>query len=472
MKRKHVTFDVTVDDGLGGTDTETVTVTITGTNDAPVLSVTNLSADEDGVSVVGTPSFTDVDLTDEHTFSVTAMPVGQGSVSIDPISGQYTYSPGSDFQSLALGVTTDVSFDVTIDDGNGGVDTETVTVTITGTNDAPILTVSDLATDEETTVSGTPSFTDIDLGDTHTFSVTAMPADQGSVSIDASTGEYTFNPGTDFQGLGLGETQDVTFDVTVDDGLGGTDTETVTVTITGTNDAPELTVSNLNAIEDGVAVIGNPSFTDVDLTDEHSFSVTPMPNGQGSVAIDPISGQYTYSPGSDFQSLALGATTDVSFDVTIDDGNGGVDTETVTVTITGTNDAPILTVSDLATDEETSVSGTPSFSDIDLGDTHTFSVTAMPADQGSVSIDATTGEYTFNPGTDFQGLGLGETQDVTFDVTVDDGLGGTDTETVTVTITGTNDAPELTVSNLNAIEDGVAVVGNPSFTDVDLTDEP
>ncbi|WP_413698868.1 VCBS domain-containing protein [Psychromonas sp. KJ10-10] len=448
-----------------------MTVTITGTNDAPELTVSNLNAIEDGVAVVGNPSFTDVDLTDDHSFSVTPIPIGQGSVTIDPISGQYTYSPGSDFQSLALGATTDVSFDVTIDDGNGGTDTETVTVTITGTNDAPILTVSDLATDEETSVSGTASFSDIDLGDSHTFSVTAMPADQGSVSIDASTGKYTFNPGTDFQGLGLGDTQDVTFDVTVDDGLGGTDTETVTVTITGTNDAPELTVSNLNAIEDGVAVVGNPSFTDVDLTDQHSFSVTAMPAGQGSVSIDPISGQYTYSPGSDFQSLALGATTDVSFDVTIDDGNGGVDTETVTVTITGTNDAPILTVSDLATDEETSVSGTASFTDIDLGDTHTFSVTAMPADQGSVSIDASTGEYTFNPGTDFQGLGLGETQDVTFDVTVDDGLGGTDTETVTVTITGTNDAPELTVSNLNAIEDGVAVVGNPSFTDVDLTDD-
>ncbi|WP_413698871.1 VCBS domain-containing protein [Psychromonas sp. KJ10-10] len=231
-----------------------------------------------------------------------------------------------------------------------------------------------------------------------------------SVSIDANTGEYIYDPGSDFQSLALGETKDVSFVVTVDDGLGGTDTETVTVTITGTNDAPIVAVTNLNTIEDGASVVGNATFADVDLTDDHTFSVSPMFVGQGTVSIDSGNGQYTYSPGSDFQSLALGATTDVSFDVTIDDGNGGVDTETVTVTITGTNDAPILTVSDLATDEETSVSGTPSFTDIDLGDTHTFSVTAMPADQGSVSIDASTGEYTFNPGTDFQGLGLGETQ--------------------------------------------------------------
>ncbi|MBD9499124.1 VCBS domain-containing protein, partial [Ensifer sp. ENS01] len=32
------TYDVTVDDGKGGTATQTVTITITGTNDAPVIT--------------------------------------------------------------------------------------------------------------------------------------------------------------------------------------------------------------------------------------------------------------------------------------------------------------------------------------------------------------------------------------------------------------------------------------------------
>ncbi|WP_411911899.1 VCBS domain-containing protein, partial [Shewanella chilikensis] len=34
----------------------------------------------------------------------------------------------------------------------------------------------------------------------------------------------------------------------------------------------------------------------------------------------------------------------LSFDVTVDDGNGGIDTDTVAVTITGTNDAPVLSI--------------------------------------------------------------------------------------------------------------------------------
>src|SRR5947207_687668 len=42
-------------------------------------------------------------------------------------------------------------------------------------------------------------------------------------------------------------------------------------------------------------------------------------------------------------NLAAGQQLIQSYDVTIDDGNGGTDSRTVTVTITGTNDAPVIT---------------------------------------------------------------------------------------------------------------------------------
>ena len=48
------------------------------------------------------------------------------------------------------------------------------------------------------------------------------------------------------------------------------------------------------------------------------------------------------------------------------------------------------------------------------------------------------------------------------DVTIDDGKGGTDTQTVMVTVTGANDAPELTIVDIAATEDGVAVTGSAS----------
>mgnify|MGYP000025298577 CR=1 FL=1 len=50
----------------------------------------------------------------------------------------------------------------------------------------------------------------------------------------------------------------------------------------------------------------------------------------------------------------------------------------------------------------------------------------MPAGQGAVSINATTGEYTFDPGADFQSLAAGATTTVTFEIRAADGREGGD----------------------------------------------
>ena len=70
--------------------------------------------------------------------------------------------------------TASESFTVTIDDGEGGTVAQVVTVTITGTNDAPVLTVdaSEAAVTEDDanptlSDSGTLSFTDADSTDGH-----------------------------------------------------------------------------------------------------------------------------------------------------------------------------------------------------------------------------------------------------------------------------------------------------------------
>ena len=77
-------------------------------------------------------------------------------------------------------------------------------------------------------------------------------------------------------------------------------------------------------------------------------------------------------------------------------------------------------------------------------------------------------------------LGSGESVTLSFDVTVSDGEGGTDTETVSLTINGTNDAPVLTLTDStgSVTEDTSVVGGNVSdsgslsFTDVDVNDNP
>ena len=71
------------------------------------------------------------------------------------------------FSPLVRSVT--VVFTITVDDGNGGTDTQNVTIDITGSNDAPVITPVDVtgSITEGGTLSETGSitFTDLDLTD-------------------------------------------------------------------------------------------------------------------------------------------------------------------------------------------------------------------------------------------------------------------------------------------------------------------
>ncbi len=338
---------------------------------------------------------------------------------------------------------------------------KTITITIKGTNDAPELTVSNIAaTEDGAAVTGQASVSDVDTGDTHTYSVSTLAAGQGSVSINEN-GVYTYTIGKAFQSLGEGKTATVSFYVTATDNHGGSDTETVEVTITGTNDAPELTVSNIAATEDGAEVTGKASISD-DNGDTHTYSVSTLAAGEGSVSINE-NGVYTYTIGEAFQSLGEGKTTTVSFDVTATDNHGESDTKPVTVTITGKNDAAVITgdFSGSITEDasSTTVNGTVKHTDVDANNNDNVfqEVLASTATYGSYTVStAGVWEYTLNnENTAVQALGAYDSNDEntyltdTITVTAQDGT----TKDVTVTIQGANDAP-TTEDNTIDVDEG------------------
>ena len=101
----------------------------------------------------GSISFTDVDFTDVHTVSATAVGAPAGHLTAtksadttDTGTGGsigWNYSVAdSAVEYLAAGQTKVESFTISLDDGHGGVVTKQVDVTITGTNDAPVFTSS------------------------------------------------------------------------------------------------------------------------------------------------------------------------------------------------------------------------------------------------------------------------------------------------------------------------------------------
>ena len=433
------TFDYEVCDDDGECDTATVTITVNPINDPPVADDDTDTTDEDTqVTVPVLDNDTDID-GDPLTVTGATDPAN-GSVVVNA-DGTITYTPDADFNGID-------SFDYTISDGNGGADTATVTITVGALNDPPTATTDSDTTDEDTpvTVSVLDNDSDVD-GDTLTVTDATDPAN-GSVVINAD-GTITYTPDPDFNGTD-------TFDYQVCDPDNACDTATVDITVNPINDPPVASDDVDTTDEDTpvtVSVLDNDSDVDGD-----TLTVTDATDpANGSVVIN-ADGTITYTPDPDFNG------TD-TFDYTISDGNGGTDTATVDITVNPINDPPVASDDVDTTDEDTpvTVSVLDNDSDVD-GDTLTVTGATDPAN-GSIVVNAD-GTITYTPDPDFNGTD-------TFDYTISDGNGGTDTATVDITVNPINDPPVASDDVDTTDEDTpvtVPVLANDS--DVDGTLDP
>ena len=175
-----------------------------------------------------------------------------------------------------------------------------------------------------------------------------------------------------------------TYTVEIDDGHGGTATQLVTITITGTNDAAVITGDTTGAVvEAGGVDNGTPGIADRHRRPRRHRRRTirttpgrwsaPRPRAPTATARYTLTaaGVWTYTldnTNAAVQALAVGGTLTDSFTVTTIDGTAQV----VTITITGTNDAPVVTGAvDSGTVTEGSLpvmtaDGTIDFGDVDL----------------------------------------------------------------------------------------------------------
>ena len=238
-------------DGSGASSTATVTITVTGENEAPVANNITANAQENGPAIQVAASYTDVDVGDSHSFSIDK--TGTKGKVIDNGNGTFSYDPNGAFTSLKAGATATDTFHYTVTDGSGASSTAKVTVTITGQNEAPVVTspaqAATITADNKghqngsESTSGSITFTDVDAGDVHTASFTAQGSGYvGELTLDTSkhdTGgggaigwKFTV-PDSALQHLAAGQTLVQKYTVTIDDGNGGKATQIVTITLAG-----------------------------------------------------------------------------------------------------------------------------------------------------------------------------------------------------------------------------------------------
>ncbi|OLO02582.1 Ig-like domain-containing protein, partial [Salinicola socius] len=212
---------------------------------------------------------------------------GNGSLTFNA-DGSYSFTPGTDFDALAAGESRDVTFSYTATDNDGGVsEPKTVTITVPGTNDAPVAQAGTVTTEENTLLAGqVPVATDVDGTIAGYDLVTDVGTGNGSLTFNAD-GSYSFAPGTDFDGLAAGESRDVTFSYTAIDNDGGvSEPKTVTINVTGTNDAPVAQAGTATTEENTLLTGQVPAASDVDGTIAGYDLATDVDTGNGSLTFN------------------------------------------------------------------------------------------------------------------------------------------------------------------------------------------
>ena len=424
------TFTYTASDGVLFSAPATVTITVTSANDAPVLAGIGNKTVNEGSELRFTATATDVDVPpDSLTFSLSGAPAGAAITA----AGVFTWTP-----TEAQGPG---SYDITVIVSDGVLtDSETITVTVGEVNVAPVLAaVGDKAVDELAELTFTATATDADLpANTLTFSLSGAPT---GASI-TSGGVFTWTP-TEAQGP---SSYDIT--VIVSDGA-LTDSETITVTVGEVNVAPVLGPIGDKTVAAGSELAFTASATDADLpANTLTYSLGA---GAPSGATITAGGVFTWTPTAD---------QDGTHDITITVSDGSLtDSETITVTVTEMNVAPVLaSIGDKPVDELAELTFTASATDANLpAQTLTFTLSGAPTGAAITSA----GVFTWTP-TEVQGPG---SYDIT--VIVSDGV-LTDSETITVTVGEVNVAPVLEAIGLQTVAEGSELTFTASATDADL----
>jgi VCBS repeat-containing protein len=178
---------------------------------------------------------------------------------------------------------------------------------------------------------GTVTGTDVDAGDTKTYSLTDTAG--GRFAINSATGQLTVADGSL---LNYEAATSHTVTVRVTDGSGQSYDETFTINLTNVNEGPtDLSLSANTVAENAVTgtVVGTIMGTDPDAGDTKSYSLTDTAGGR--FAFDAFTGQLTVAYGS---LLNYEAATSHTVTVRVTDSGGQSYDETFTINLTNVNE--------------------------------------------------------------------------------------------------------------------------------------
>ncbi len=536
---------IVIDDGSNAPVIVEYSIPITPQQDPPTALNDALTLGEDSALVSGDVTLNDIDpdvtpvpdVLSVHFASVMvgAVPVeltlgsatilpGGGSFTLST-TGQYSFDPNGAYDSLAAGQTATETINYAINDGHGNTDTATLVITVTGQNDAPVVSAATSPAAVLEGDAGTPSVetfllsdtfaaSDVDAGETPTIdassvvitangsSATGVTAPLQVIGTGNATSIELDTQNYDFLAAGQSGIFDVTFDI-----VSGVDvvSRTIAITVTGQNDAAQVSAatSPASVAEGDAGTVSVESFllsstftgSDADggetpTVDASSVVITA--NGSSDTAlIAPFqvvgTGNLTRidvdTQNYDFLGVEGSGVFDVSFNVV---SGGETFPRTITITITGDDDPLTVSPATSPTAVPEGDTGTATVVSFLLTDTFTAS---DPDDDDTPIIDETSVVIAVNGSSDTPLIGpllvfgtgnstridvdtqnydfLAAGQLGIFDVTFDIRSGGdVVSRTISITVTGQNDAPIVSVIDPASLDAGIQ--GTVSEQAIDL----
>ena len=216
-----------------------------------------------------------------------------------------------------------------------------------------MLTTTSTQQNEDTAVTGNVLTDDTGNGSDSspvTLEVLAVNGESASVGQTISVeggelvlnadGSFSFDPNTssELNRLGEGQSGEVKFTYSIDDGVGGLLSAEVAIDVAGVNDAPLAHESYTETSEEDVVPFTqfNNSIYDVDAGDSVALVSLVITSGMGEVYQD--GGFFYYDPTSAYDSLNHGDEATVELTTTLEDSFGAQTTGTATVAVHGVND--------------------------------------------------------------------------------------------------------------------------------------
>ncbi len=445
-----VSLSFEIDDGNGGTVTNTANFFVTPVNDNPVAVNDGLVITDVNQPVVIDLLSNDYDV-DGDTLSFVSVSASQGVITINA-DNTITYTPNDDFIGRDL-----ISYSV--EDGNGGVSTSLALVNVLVGNTPPVLDDDAVVTVEENIVSvGNFSATDSE-DNSITYS---LSGDDASLFTIDEQGNLSFISAPDYDS---GQTGPYNITITAtDDGYGNLqDTQNIVINISDVDDiAPSLGDDVVIDIAEGQVLVGLFNAEDLD-----SSEITYTLAGEDAdlFSIDEF-GTVSFIAPPDYETNA--GPFEISVIAT--DPTGASDTQNIQLNVTNVVENTIPALGDDTSvsiaENETTV-GTYAATDTE-GDGLTYSLSGT--DSSLFQIDGN-GELSFITAPDYD---AGETGPYEVIVTATDNGEGSlsDSQTITVSISNEieNTAPVLGADTSATVAENETTVGTYTATDSENND--